>query len=57
MVAIINEESCTGCGACAGECPAEAIIIENEIASVDAEACVDCGSCIDVCPADSISME
>jgi Fe-S-cluster-containing hydrogenase component 2 len=57
MVVIIDKSSCTGCSACADECPAEAIALENEIAAVDADACVDCGSCVDVCPADAISLE
>ena len=57
MVAIVNKNSCTGCGSCADDCPAEAIVLENEVAIVDADACVDCGSCVDVCPADSISVE
>lgn len=57
MVAIVDKDSCTGCGSCADDCPAEAIVLENEIATVDADACVDCGSCVDVCPADSISVE
>ena len=57
MVVIIDKNSCTGCSACADECPAEAVALENEIAVVDADACVDCGSCVDVCPADAISLE
>ena len=57
MVAIVDKSSCTGCEACVDECPAEAIVVENEVANVDANACVDCGSCVDVCPSDAISVE
>ncbi|MEZ4628409.1 MAG: 4Fe-4S binding protein [Eubacteriales bacterium] len=42
-------EECISCGACASECPTEAIS-EGTIYVIDADKCIDCGNCADVCP-------
>ena len=52
----INEELCTSCGLCAGECPVEAIS-EGEKCYEISDACVDCGACVPVCPVEAISPE
>jgi ferredoxin len=57
MVAKVNTEECTGCGICADDCPASAIIIEKEKAKVKADECTDCGTCADSCPNDAITVE
>ena len=57
MAAVIDGEKCIGCEACVGECPSEAIKMENGKAVVNAELCVDCGACVDACPVEAISME
>ena len=46
-------EECIACGACAGECPVEAIS-EGEIYVIDADVCTDCGACTEVCPTGAI---
>ena len=46
----INHELCTGCGACAGICPAGAVRMVAKKAVVG-EECVSCGACVKVCPA------
>lgn len=46
-------EDCIACGACAGECPVEAIS-EGDIYKIDADKCTDCGACADVCPTGAI---
>ncbi len=56
MPAKVNEEKCTGCESCVGECPSEAIGMVDGKAKVS-DACVDCGVCIDACPVEAISME
>ena len=45
-------EACIACGACAGECPVEAIS-EGDIYVIDADKCIDCGACADACPVDA----
>jgi ferredoxin len=52
----INDE-CISCGACAGECPVEAISEGDEKYVIDADTCTDCGACVEVCPVDAIAPE
>ncbi len=56
MPAVVDAETCTGCGACVDSCPVEAISMDDK-AVIDADACVDCGACVDECPVEAISME
>lgn len=52
---VINDD-CISCGACAGECPVDAIS-EGETKYVISDACIDCGSCANVCPVDAPKPE
>ena len=38
------------CGACAADCPVEAISEGDGIYVIDADACIDCGACAGSCP-------
>ena len=44
------DSSCISCGACAAECPVEAIAEGNGKYEIDASKCLDCGNCANVCP-------
>ena len=57
LVAVVNNDKCTGCETCVSECPSSAIALENEKAKVDKDMCVDCQTCVDVCPSEAIHME
>ena len=57
MAAKIDKDTCAGCGACVGECPAEAIKIEGDKAVVVEDSCVSCGACVDACPCSAITVE
>ena len=46
-------DACIACGACASECPVEAISEGDNIYVIDADACIDCGSCANACPVDA----
>ncbi|WP_410507116.1 4Fe-4S dicluster-binding protein [Methanosarcina hadiensis] len=57
MVVKINADFCACCGSCIGECPANAISInENDVSYVIEDECTDCGLCLDVCAHGAISM-
>ncbi|MBQ4639260.1 MAG: 4Fe-4S binding protein [Clostridia bacterium] len=43
-------DACIACGACAGECPVEAITEGDGKFEIDADKCIECGACADVCP-------
>lgn len=47
-------DECISCGACASECPVEAISEGDGKYEIDAEKCTDCGTCVDVCPVSAI---
>ncbi len=53
MAHIINDD-CVSCGACADECPEDAISEGDDRYVIDAGLCTDCGTCVDVCPAEAI---
>lgn len=46
---------CVSCGACAAQCPVEAIDQGDTQYEINAEKCVDCGSCEEACPVGAIS--
>ena len=43
-------DECISCGACAGECPVNAIAEGDGKFVIDADACISCGSCEGACP-------
>ena len=47
-------DACVKCGACADNCPVEAISEGDEKFVIDADVCVSCGACADNCPVEAI---
>jgi NAD-dependent dihydropyrimidine dehydrogenase PreA subunit len=47
-------DACVKCGACADQCPVEAISEGEDKYVIDADICVSCGSCADQCPTEAI---
>ena len=43
-------DACVSCGACASECPVNAISQGDSTFVIDANTCIDCGNCANVCP-------
>ena len=50
-------DDCISCGACAAECPVEAISEGDSKYEIDADACVSCGACAGACPVGAPSEE
>lgn len=55
--AIIDPQSCTGCGRCQEVCRFEAIIKQSPSFVIDPICCEGCGVCSHLCPERAISME
>ncbi|MBE6758626.1 MAG: 4Fe-4S dicluster domain-containing protein [Ruminococcaceae bacterium] len=47
---------CIACGACADQCPVDAIVA-GDTYSINADACIDCGNCASVCPVEAPKAE
>jgi formate hydrogenlyase subunit 6/NADH:ubiquinone oxidoreductase subunit I len=59
----LNPESCTGCGLCAMDCPANAIQVtmldrkeKRFIYTYHSDQCLFCGQCVETCRQGSLSM-
>ena len=47
---VIEADECIACGACAAECPVNAISEGDGKYVIDAATCTECGSCANICP-------
>jgi len=56
MLPVIDETTCTGCGACIEVCPPRALIMKQEKAILDEDFCEECGFCAAECPAGAIEI-
>lgn len=50
VMAYVISDDCVSCGACAAECPVEAISEGDGKYEIDADTCIECGACADTCP-------
>ena len=50
----INSATCTGCGICEQNCPANAIEIHEDKAELSQDDCIRCGICHNVCPLNAV---
>ena len=57
IMAYVITDDCVECGACAAQCPVEAISEGDGKYVIDADTCVECGACADQCPVEAIVEE
>ena len=50
-------DECISCGACAEQCPVNAISEGDGKYEINAYECIECGACADTCPVDAPSAE
>ncbi len=56
-VSVIDDEECTGCGACVDRCWMKALRLEGDRVISTIDRCIGCGVCRYVCPTDAIKLE
>ena len=56
-MAYIITDDCISCGACADQCPVNAISEGDGKYTINADDCIDCGNCAEVCPVGAIKAE
>ena len=57
IMAYVITDDCVSCGACAAQCPVEAISEGDDKYVIDADTCVECGACAAQCPVEAIVEE
>ncbi len=43
-------DDCIKCGACAENCPVDAVTEGDDKFVIDPDTCIECGACADACP-------
>jgi ferredoxin len=52
----VDQNLCSGCGACLERCQMEAVYLDDDWAAIDLKRCVGCGLCVPTCPTKAMSL-
>lgn len=52
----VNAEKCSGCGACAENCPAQVVELADKKARINRRRCIRCYCCQELCPRGAIEL-
>lgn len=52
----IDEDKCTGCGACVDVCPVSHLEMKEGVAVTNDSECMGCESCVEICPVEAITL-
>ena len=55
-MAYVIGNDCISCGACAAQCPVNAIAEGDGKYEIDGDACIECGACAGGCPVGTIEL-
>lgn len=55
--AVIDQDSCLGCGACIERCQVNAVSEKEGFSVVNREQCIGCGLCVTGCPNDAAKLQ
>lgn len=55
--AVVEAETCAGCGDCTERCPFDALAVPADTCEVDYARCVGCGVCALVCPTGALHLQ
>jgi len=55
--AIVDTETCVGCGVCETRCQIDAISIIDGKSVIDYSRCIGCGLCVTTCPEEAMTLE
>ncbi|MHA1745016.1 MAG: ATP-binding protein [Promethearchaeota archaeon] len=55
--AVVDFETCVGCGTCVERCQMDAIEIEDGKSIIDLTRCIGCGLCVTTCPEEAMTLE
>ena len=53
LMAYVITDACIGCGACAEDCPVNAISEKDGKYEINKDECIDCGACAASCPVEA----